>query len=99
MKDAESRVHSALEEHVRLRYGTKDKTEWFRCSVEVARAAVIQACREVNTTHLSNPRGHTDSFVSEIRVGPHPELEYTQRPGDAHEGGAISKKRLANQVY
>jgi len=96
MKDAESLVKKALEEFVRRRRDGGKATEWFFCSAEIGRKAVIKACCDINTKHLSSPRAHTERFVREIMVGQYPEEEYTQRPGDANEGFAVTKVRLGN---
>ncbi len=57
MKDAESRVHAALERMVRYRRDGGKATEWFLCSAEDARTAVITACCIVNAQHLRSAWG------------------------------------------
>ena len=96
MRDAKNRVHDALAGSVRRRRDGGRATEWFLCTAEVARTAVITACCIVNAAHLSSVLGSTSQFVTQIMVGQKPLLEYTQRPGDANEGYAIQKMRLGN---
>lgn len=100
MKDAEQRVHEELRESVRHRRdGCGRATEWFLCTPERAREAVINVCMSINRQFLIDPEhniGATREFVTRIFVGRHPMEEYTQRPEDANEGFAINKMTFGN---